>query len=132
MFYTFDKTQFPIIYISLFQINENSNLDDLFTEWKQLYQNGQSFHLIFDTTNIDIGASILQHSFGVISFIRELKSLPPYLDKSVIIINNDVVKNMLYFIFQVQPPVGEVYVTQNKDVLINDEWLKNNCTFISD
>lgn len=132
MFYSFDKNQFPIVYISLFHIDDNSDLDELFTEWRQLYDHKKPFQLIFDTTNIDIDASILQHSFGVISFIQELKSLPPYLSKSVIITKNDVVKNMLYFIFQVQPPVGEVYITQNKDIVMEEEWLKNNCMYIGD
>jgi hypothetical protein len=52
----------------------------------------------------------------MIEFIKEIKLLPPLLTKSIIIVNNDVIKNLLFFIFQLQSPVSSTYITKPTDI----------------
>ncbi len=58
-------------------------------------------------------------------FIKKLKKEKhQYLQKSIIYVNNNIVKRMLDFIFMLQPPVAPVYIIDNKDYI--DLILNNN------
>ena len=59
---------------------------------------------------------ILKYSIKMSLFIRNLKrERYQYLQKSIIYVNNNIVKSMLDFIFMIQPPVAPVYIIDNKD-----------------
>ena len=113
MFYTFDYSQFPVVNVKLFNINDSTNLNELFNEWKNIYKKKKKFTLVFNTTTLVDSYLLFKHAFTVIDFIKELKKLPPLLEKSIIIAKNDIIKNLLYFIFQIQSPVSYIYIINN-------------------
>tara|TARA_B110000305_G_scaffold207550_1_gene239135 strand:- start:3063 stop:3470 length:408 start_codon:yes stop_codon:yes gene_type:complete len=111
-----DITQFPIVFVDFFNITNDINLDDFLNEWKQLYNKQKTFTLVFDTTHITTDISFIKHSYKMIDFISEIKNLPPLLCNSIIIVQNNIIKNFLYFIFQIQSPVSTVYITKPTDI----------------
>ena len=56
-------------------------------------------------------------------FIKNLKKQKTqYLQRSIIYVNNNIVKRMLDFIFILQPPVAPVYIVSNNsyiDLILN-------------
>ena len=123
MFYTYDYTNFPniTIYFSK-QLIQDEELDLFLKDWEDLYAKNIPFTLIFDTTAMSSCIPLFRHSFKVINFIKHLKSLPPLLKKSIIIVDNDVIKNTLFFIFQLESPLAPVYITKPLDI---KKFLKN-------
>ena len=99
MYYKMDITQFPIVFVDFFNITNDISLDDFLNEWKHLYDKNKTFTLVFDTTHITTDISFIKHSYKMIDFIIEIKKLPPLLSNSIIIVQNNIIKHFLYFIF---------------------------------
>ena len=116
MYYKINEHNFPHVYVELNNITNDINLDELFNAWRNLYKKNKPFTLIFDTSKVTTDMSLFKHSFSMIEFIQEIKLLPPLLTKSIIIVNNDVIKNLLFFIFQLQSPVSSTYITKPTDI----------------
>lgn len=138
MNYKFDTSNFPIVKVKIINIINETCLNSFFNEWKQLYQNNKEFTLIFETTDMVQNFTIITHSFKIIEFIKELKRLPKNMKKSIIVVNNDFIKNILFYIFHMETPVCTVYITKptNIDVLLNQlefssEWYSDNIVKIS-
>jgi len=122
MFYSYDTTKFPNITIQFTkELIQDEHMNTFLEEWKQLYSSNKPFTMIFDTTEMSSCIPLFRHSFKMIEFIKHLKTLPPLLDKSIIIVNNNIIKNILSFIFQLETPVCPIYITEPLDV---DEFLK--------
>jgi hypothetical protein len=110
MFFEMDKSYFPIIKIKI----NNSPITDVdfnifLDAWRELYNEKKHFTFIFDTHEINNPS--LKYAIQMASFIRELrKNEIQYLQKSIILINNNNIKWLLEFIFLIQPPVATVYI----------------------
>ena len=104
-------------------IENNNDFNTFLNKWRELYQNKKDFIFIFDTSNV--GFIPIKYSIQMSLFIKKLrKEKYQYLQKSIIYVNNNIVKRMLDFIFMLQPPVAEVYIIDNKDYI--DLILNNN------
>lgn len=91
------------------KIQNNNDFSDFLKSWLNLYNNKQNFTFIFDTSNV--GYIPIKYSIQMSLFIKKLKKQKTqYLQKSVIYVNNNIVKRMLDFIFILQPPVAPVYI----------------------
>ena len=108
-------------------INNDMDFDIFLFKWLELYNNKRPFIFIFDTSNV--GYIPLKYSLRMSAFIKKLKKQEcQYLQKSIILVNSNIVKYMLDFIFMIQPPVAPVYITNN-DKEINS--IINNIDSIS-
>jgi hypothetical protein len=117
MFYSYDTTKFPNITIQFTkELIQDEHMDTFLEEWKQLYSSNKPFTMIFDTTEMSSCIPLFRHSFKVIQFIQHLKTLQPLLEKSIIIVNNNAIKNILSFVFQLESPVCPIYITEPLDV----------------
>tara|TARA_B100000925_G_C21671660_1_gene330101 strand:+ start:101 stop:538 length:438 start_codon:yes stop_codon:yes gene_type:complete len=95
-------------------IIDDNDFDNFLNSWIQLYNLKKDFTFIFDTTNV--GYVPIKYSFKMSAFIKNLKRNDyQYLQKSIILVKSNFVKNMLDIIFYIQPPVAPVYLTQNKE-----------------
>ena len=104
-------------------IENNEDFNTFLNKWRELYQNKKDFIFIFDTSNV--GFIPIKYSIQMSLFIKKLrKEKYQYLQKSIIYVNNNIVKRMLDFIFMLQPPVAPVYIIDNKDYI--DLILNNN------
>ena len=96
------------------EINDDNDFNIFLDKWRELYNLRKDFIFIFDTSNV--GYIPIKYSIKMSLFIRNLKQeRDQYLQKSIIYVNNNIVKSMLDFIFMIQPPVAPVYIIDNKD-----------------
>ena len=125
MFFKINFASFPFVIIEFNEEEIKDNDFDFFLKsWENIYSYQKDFILIFDTVNMSIPS--IKYCFKMSSFIKKIRNFPTqYLKKSIIIINNDIICKMLKFIFYLQPPVADVYLTKVKiiDVMMN---LNNN------
>ncbi|MBE29545.1 hypothetical protein CL646_05720 [bacterium] len=114
-----------IVKVTLSSYIENDMDFDIFLlKWLELYNNKKTFIFIFDTS--DVGYIPLKYSLRMSIFIKNLKKQDfQYLQKSIILVNSNIVKYMLDFIFMIQPPVAPVYITNDieeiSDIINNRE-----------
>ena len=127
MFATYNYSLYDtksIVHVKLNKNIENNNdFNTFLNEWRELYEKKKNFIFIFDTSNV--GFIPIKYSIQMSLFIKKLKKEKhQYLQKSIIYVNNNIVKRMLDFIFMLQPPVAPVYIIDNKDYI--DLILNNN------
>jgi len=118
MFAVYDYTRYEshsIVTITLnSQVENDNDFDDFLLQWLNLYNKKRMFTFIFDTSNV--GFIPLIYSLRMSVFIGNLKKQKhQFLDKSIILVNSNIVKHMLDFIFMIQAPVAPVYITNNID-----------------
>ena len=96
------------------EINDDNDFNIFLDKWRELYNLQKDFIFIFDTSNV--GYIPIKYSIKMSLFIINLKrERYQYLQKSIIYVNNNIVKRMLDFIFMIQPPVAPVYIIDNKE-----------------
>jgi|TARA_A100001015_G_C15011838_1_gene723472 hypothetical protein len=114
MFFEIDFLLFPIVIIRF----NNEDIDDqefdfFLKSWENIYKHQKNFVFIFDMINMPIYS--VKYCFKMSYFIKKIRDIPiQYLKKSIMIVSNDNLCKMLKFIFYLQPPVSEVYITKSK------------------
>ena len=113
MFAKFIYEMFPVVVVKFSRNIENAEDFDLFLKkWIELYENKKEFIFVFDTT--EVGYPSIKYCVRMSMFIKKLrKEKIQYLKRSIIIVKNNRVKNMLNFTFYLQPPVAIVYLTKD-------------------
>jgi len=128
MFAEYDYSQFPIVNVILHNIENEDDFNSFLDEWLKLYIRKKDFTFIFDTRKVH--KAPLKYSIRMSEFIKQLKKdySYHYLKKSIILVSNNLVKNMLNGIFKLQSPVAPVYLISDItdiDLILNDNF-KNN------
>ena len=125
MFATFDYSLYnshSIVKVMLHNKINETYFNNFIEKWKELYKLKKKFVFIFNTKNI--GLMPLSYSIQMSQFISKLKKEPiQYLEKSIIIVNSNIVKYMLNIIFTYQSPVAPVYLVElnnNTNNIINN------------
>ena len=110
MFAEFNREDFPIVKVKMNGKPESDkDFDDFLNERTKLYDEGKDFTFIFYTENVS--APDIKYSIKMTEYIKNLRKRDyQYLQKSIILINNNKIKWMLDFIFYFQPPVADVYL----------------------
>ena len=113
MFAKFIYEMFPVVVVKFSRDIENAEDFDLFLKkWIELYENKKEFIFVFDTTQV--GYPSIKYCVRMSMFIKKLrKEKTQYLKRSIIIVKNNRVKNLLNFTFYLQPPVAIVYLTKD-------------------
>lgn len=114
MFADFDRENFPIVKVTLNgKPNNNEEFKSFLDEWDKLYEEKNDFIFLFDTENVS--NPDIKYSIKMSQYIKNLRKKDyQYLQKSIILINRNKVRWMLDFIFEVQPPVADVYLIDTK------------------
>ena len=114
MFAKFDYSLYDthsIVKVILYNEINELYFNNFIEEWESLYKLKKNFIFIFNTKNI--GMMPLYYSVQMSQFISKLKKEPKqYLQKSIIIVNSNIVKFMLNIIFTYQTPVAPVYLIE--------------------
>ena len=132
-FSNFDKSLLPKIYVKFNdKIKSFDDYRNFEKEWLRCYMDNKKFYFVFDTLNV--GYVNPKYGYHLTNFIKEIKSLKyDLLQFSIIIVNNWYIKQLLFWVFQMQSPVADVYIVEksininkliediNKKVLIKDE-----------
>ncbi len=80
--------------------------------WKKKYDKKEDFSFLIDSTNVS--SPNVKDCYKVIKLIREIKKNKiQYLKHSIVTINSYTIKNLLFFMFKIQPPVAPVFLVKN-------------------
>ena len=117
MFAVYDYSFLPIIHITMNNTIENDADFDSFTnEWLNIYSKQERFKLVFHTEKV--GMINVKYALKMSLFMKHLRrQTEQYLDKSIIIVGDNRTKRLLNLIFFLQPPVADVYVTNNSELI---------------
>lgn len=121
MFAEFNTDKFPLVFVTFSEsLNSEEEFDEFLRGWLLLYHNRKDFIFIFDTRNMKNISP--KYCIKIALFIRKLKKQPyHYLQKSLIIINDNRIKRLLDMVFSLQAPVAPVYLwpteEYDKDIL---------------
>ena len=136
MFFQFDYSKYntdSIVYVNLVGTLEHDQDFKLLTDhWLALYKLKKQFIFVFMTEHIEFVH--FKFCFKMAMFIYTLKQLPVhYLNKSIFIIKQNYIRNLLYYIFYLQSPISDIYIIEKKDTLqsvLNNE-LDESIIYIS-
>jgi|TARA_B110000483_G_scaffold49597_1_gene61713 hypothetical protein len=122
-FAIFDKSSFPKITVKFSKkIYSFDDYKDFENEWLQCYMEYKDFYFVFDTTAVGYVNPV--YGYYLTSFIKKIKKLKyDYLKFNIIIVNNWYIKQLLFWVFQVQSPVADVYIVEKN---VNVENLIDN------
>jgi hypothetical protein len=123
----FDNSNLPQINVHFNNtINNKNEYLEFEKDWLKCYQENKDFFFVFNTSNV--GYINPSYVYNLTLFIQDLKSKKfNHLLYSIIIVNNWYIKQLLFWVFQVQKPVSNVYIVENNiniSELIND--IQNN------
>lgn len=139
MFSNYDTTSFPIVKVTIEGLPQNNEFDMFLSNWLDLYNRNENFTLLFDIRRL--GIINIKYCIKMSLFIYQLKKRETqYLQKSIILINDNRVKRLLDFIFILQKPVADVFIIYTEESIdyykdniqtININNLNENITYIS-
>lgn len=116
MFAVFDHDEFPIVRVTLNNLENRQDFENFLNEWLKLYDDEEYFSFEFDTRNV--GFINPKYSVLMSLFIRELKKRDiQYLTSSRIYVYNKFTKYLLDLIFFIQKPVATVYIHYNDEII---------------
>ena len=114
MFVQFNYDNFPNVYVTFGKLNSTKEFNILTSEWLRLYEKKKHFTFIFDASNLEVYN--IKYSFKMSAFIHRLKKEPEqYLQRSIILVTNSFIQNLLDLIFFIQSPVAPVYIVREKE-----------------
>ena len=110
MFAEYNTDNFPIVYVTFSgKINSEEEFDEFLQSWLDLYHDQEDFSFIFDTR--EMSYPDIKYCFKMTFFIKRLrKESYHYLQKSLILVNDNRIKRLLDFVFTMQSPVAPVYL----------------------
>jgi|TARA_Y100000389_G_C17306052_1_gene435473 hypothetical protein len=129
MFAEFNTDKFPLVFVTFSEsLNTEEEFDEFLKGWLLLYHNRKDFIFIFDTRIMKNISP--KYCIKIALFIRKLKKEPHhYLQKSLIIMNDNRIKRLLDMVFSLQAPVAPVYLwpteEYNKDIIYE---IANSCS----
>ena len=123
MFADFNYDKLPFIFVIFSEsLNSEEEFDDFLKTWLLLYHNQVDFIFIFDTRLMKNISP--KYCIKIALFIKKLRKQPyHYLQKSLIILDDNRIKKLLDMVFSLQSPVAPVYLWRtdcdNKDEIYN-------------
>jgi len=110
--------EYPYVYINfnISHVVDDSNLELFFDTWLSVYNEQKPYIIVFDGTLVEYAKPKFIYRFA--KFMKKLKKQSPqYLQYSIIIINNSLMRGLMNMVFRIQPPVAPVYLCENADKL---------------
>ena len=112
----FNYTNFPIVDVTFSTTLDRPAFDFFLKQWLDCYTKEENFTFIFDLNYIKwVNPS---YSLLVVKFMKHLRmhiNELSYLKTSIMIINNDFVRGLAYYIFKIQKPISHVYLVSSKE-----------------
>jgi hypothetical protein len=112
--------EYPYVYITFNHENivDDKNLDIFFQTWLDIYKEQKPYIIIFDGTMVNYTKPSFIFKFA--KFMKKLrKQEPQYLQYSIIIIDNSLMRGIMNMVFRIQKPVAPVYMCKTADELLD-------------
>ena len=116
MFAEYNYDNFPIVSVLFSETISNENeFDQFLRQWLELYHNQKDYLFLFDTRKMN--NIPFKYSIKMALFIKKIRKQPyHYLQKSLIVVNNNKIKKLLDFVFTMQSPVAPVYIWNTEEI----------------
>ena len=116
MFAEYNYDNFPIVSVLFSETISNENeFDQFLRQWLELYHNQKDYLFLFDTRKMN--NIPFKYSIKMALFIKKIRKQPyHYLQKSLIVVNNNKIKKLLDFVFTMQSPVAPVYIWNTEEL----------------
>ncbi len=116
MFAEYNYDNFPIVSVLFSETISNENeFDQFLKQWLELYHNQKDYLFLFDTRKMN--NIPFKYSIKMALFIKKIRKQPyHYLQKSLIVVNNNKIKKLLDFVFTMQSPVAPVYIWNTEEI----------------
>ena len=116
MFFYFDYSKLKtksIVYVDLIgNLNDRLEFQSFTNQWLDLYKLKTDFIFIFNTDKVEFVHP--KFCLYMALFIYRLKQQANhYLKMSIFIIKNEYIKQLLYYIFYLQSPISDIYITSD-------------------
>lgn len=117
MWAKYDFSQEPIVKVEFEKnISGDDDLNEFLKEWIGLYEQKKDFFFILDTRNV--GLIKMKYVNKMVKFIKKMKQFEyQYLQKSIIIVNNTMIRYLLNIIFNLTKPLATVHIVSDKTIL---------------
>ena len=124
MFANFDKLLFPRINVTLNGEIGSEDYESFENQWMECYDhdiNKGKFTFVMNTLNFQGYVHNLRHSYLLSKFIGNIKEKRKMdkkydrLERSIIIVNNTLVRYLLQTVFLVQTPLAPIYIVQSQE-----------------
>jgi hypothetical protein len=114
MFADINMNAFPLVNVSLYDIDKPSDFYQFIEFWEKLHDKQTPYMFLFNTENMSMPP--VSYAMKLTDFMKKLKSKPyNTLKYSVITIKSVFVRNILSLIFKIQSPMSPVYVVKNME-----------------
>lgn len=110
--------EYPYVYINFnySHIIDDTNLELFFETWLSVYNEKKPYIIVFDGTSVQYAKP--KFIFRFAKFMKKLRTQNiQYLQYSIIIINNSLMRGLMNMVFRIQPPVAPVYLCESADKL---------------
>lgn len=131
MFSEYDRSSFPLVKVKIIGIPSDNDFDEFLRQWLQLYEEMNEFSFLFDIR--ELGNVSLKYCMKMSLFIYKLRKKEyQYLQKSIIVLNDNKIQRLLDFIFAIQSPVADVFIYNNNTDSIEElELFAHNISLVN-
>lgn len=129
MWAKYDYSNQPIIKV-LFDknIEDEADFNQFLKEWVNLYEEKKDFYFILDTRNV--GLIKMKYVHKMVKFIKKMKEFEyQYLQKSIVIVDNTIIRYLLNIIFNLTKPLATVHIVSDKTILNDFNNIENEEQF---
>ena len=119
MFSEYDRSSFPLVKVKIVGVPNDNDFDEFLRQWLLLYEEMNEYLFLFDIR--ELGDVSLKYCVKMSMFIYRLRKREhQYLQKSVIVLNDNKIQRLLDFIFAIQSPVADVFIYNNNTDSIDE------------
>ena len=126
---TFDKTHFPIVYVTFKKGIDNDSFDYFIHSWLECYKYKKDFTFVFNLEEITWFNP--NYCYRLAKFMKYLRSHPEqfsYLKTSIVVLTNSFIRKMVKLVFSIQSPQSHVYLAP--DLIHANGIVRGNKDFI--
>ena len=125
----FDKSTFPIVYVTFKKSIDNESFDYFIHSWLECYNYKKDFTFVFNLEAITWFNP--SYCYRIAKFMKKLRAQRealPYLKTSIIVLTNPVIRKLVKFVFSIQAPQSHVYLAP--DLIHANGIVRGNKEFI--
>lgn len=129
MWANYDYSNQPIVKV-IFEksIKDEEDFNQFLKEWVTLYDNKKDFFFILDTRNV--GLIKMKYVHKMVKFIKKMKQFEhQYLQKSIVIVDNTIIRYLLNIIFNLTKPLATVHIVSDKNILNEFDTIENETQY---
>ena len=125
----FDLAHFPIVYVTFKKGINDDSFQYLLEQWIKCYKKKKDFTIVFNLHPV-VWANP-KYCYKLAKFMKKIKEKEEfsYLKRSIIILQNSIIKKLVSLVFHLQPQQSHVYIAP--DMIHATGIIRGNTQFIN-